>query len=845
MADRVRGITVEIGGDTTGLSKALKGVNGEIRKTQSDLRDVERLLKLDPKNTVLLEQKQRLLADAIGGTEKKLEELKKADEQVRDNVKNYEEWKKAYDPIQDEIGQTRDALTKLKDARDKMEQAGTVDTKEYDALQDEIAETETGLKNLRKQADDVTEQFGKPISQSQYDALQREIIETENNLKSLKKQAETTGKTLGEKVADAGEKIGKIGGKIEGAGKKLLPVTAAITATGAASYAAFKEIDAGLDIVTTKTGASGDALKALHDVTKDVFGDLPVSAEEAGTAVGEVNTRFGLAEDQLRETSEEFLRFAQINETDVNNAIDSTDRILDKFNVDASEAKNVLGLMTKAGQDTGISMDTMFATLDKNGSALQELGFDLTSSINLLAQMEANGVDTTSSLAGLKKAVANAAKEGKTAKQALGETVESIKNAGTETEALEFATELFGTKGAPEMARAIRDGRLDVEDLSASLSDYGTIVGDTFENTQDAGDKAKVAMNDLKVAGSELAEAGLETLMPYIVEVLDKLKDVVDWFSSLDDGTKRLIIQIAAMVAVMGPVLVGAGKVTESLGQIVKATSKMGAVAGKVIPAIGTVFKTVFGFIVANPIALIIASIVGIIVLIALFGDQAQAILNKFTNWLKSFFVKDWTEIFGPVLGDILNGWSKNILNVIDAVHKILNGIINFIRGVFTGDWERAWRGIKDIFGGVFDGLAAMAKAPINNVIALMNGMIRVVNWAIGQINRVGFDNPFTGAHYGFNLPYLNNIPYLAKGGIIQDRGSAIVGEAGPELLTVNGNQTRVTPLTQANTTNHNTNMGGVNITIYGAPGQDVRELAEIVMEEMQYSADRKGAVFA
>ena len=103
MASRIKGITVEIGGSTTGLEKALSGVNKKINTTQAELRDVEKLLKLDPKNTVLLQQKQELLAKSVEDTKEKLDSLKKANEQAAGSVKNYDAWKEAYDPIQQEI----------------------------------------------------------------------------------------------------------------------------------------------------------------------------------------------------------------------------------------------------------------------------------------------------------------------------------------------------------------------------------------------------------------------------------------------------------------------------------------------------------------------------------------------------------------------------------------------------------------------------------------------------------------------------------------------------------------------------------------------------------------------
>ena len=117
MANRIKGITVEIGGDTTKLSKALKNVDSSIKSTQTQLRDVNKLLKLDPGNTELLAQKHKLLGDAVGQTKQRLETLKTAAEQA-----------------------------------DKALAAGDISKEQYDALQREIIETEQDLKKLETAA---------------------------------------------------------------------------------------------------------------------------------------------------------------------------------------------------------------------------------------------------------------------------------------------------------------------------------------------------------------------------------------------------------------------------------------------------------------------------------------------------------------------------------------------------------------------------------------------------------------------------------------------------------------------------------------------------------------------
>ena len=111
MANRIKGITVEIGGDTTKLSKALEGVNETIKNTQTQLKDVEKLLKLDPTNTELLSQKQRLLADSITTTKDKLATLKTAAEQANQALTNGEISQEQYDALQREIVETMTTVT--------------------------------------------------------------------------------------------------------------------------------------------------------------------------------------------------------------------------------------------------------------------------------------------------------------------------------------------------------------------------------------------------------------------------------------------------------------------------------------------------------------------------------------------------------------------------------------------------------------------------------------------------------------------------------------------------------------------------------------------------------------
>lgn len=210
----------------------------------------------------------------------------------------------------------------------------------------------------------------------------------------------------------------------------------------------------------------------------------------------------------------------------------------------------------------------------------------------------------------------------------------------------------------------------------------------------------------------------------------------------------------------------------------------------KALTFIKTAVSTAIKFIIANPIALIIAAIVALVALIAVKGDEIQKLLNKVSDWIKKTFVKDWREVFGNTLGTLLNGFVKIVGDVMNNVKKILDGIINFVRGVFTGNWKRAWEGIKQIFSGVFGGLASIVKAPLNAVITLINTALSAItsgfNGVKRMLNSLSVNIPswvpkYGGKKFGFSFKMSSapRIPMLAEGGIVVGDTLARLGEGG------------------------------------------------------------------
>ena len=292
-----------------------------------------------------------------------------------------------------------------------------------------------------------------------------------------------------------------------------------------------------------------------------------------------------------------------------------------------------------------------------------------------------------------------------------------------------------------------------------------------------------ISMNKVKNSGIELGESVMETVAPMLEMLAEKIDAVTTWFNSLDDSQKQTIVQVGMLIAAIGPVLIILGNLASAIGSIMGLAPKLAGGIGIMQSA----FSKLWAVILANPIVAIIAAIVALVALIATKGDEIQAIIQKVDDFLQGVFAKDWTEVFGPVLGGAINNFMAMMKSQWDAIKKIFDGIIDFIRGVFTGDWERAWNGVKEIFGGVFDGLIALAKAPINKVISMINGLFSGINSVASKVGS------------SIQIP---TIPMLASGGTVLN-GSAIVGEAGAELLNVNNGVATVTPLTNSGSSSH------------------------------------------
>lgn len=516
--DRVKGITIEIDGDTKGLSQALKGVNKDIKSTQTQLKDVEKLLKLDPHNVTLLGQKMKML--------------------------------------QTEIGQTKDKLSQLKSVSDEMEK---------------------GLKNGT-------------ISAEQYDAWQREIIETENELKNLEealKKVPTASEAMIAKVSDdmdkLGQKTSQVGDKISGIGDALMPVTAGITALGGASVEAWRELDSSLDNIIAKTGATGAELEGMKDIVNSIAVTIPSDFDTISSSVAEVATRFDVSGQRLEDLSTLFIKFADLNNTDVAGSIDNVSAMMNAWGIDISQTEQVLNTLNAVGQQTGVSADQLAQILQSNALSFKEMGYNVAEASLLLGNMEKYGVDASTGVTALRKAMAKAIDEGTSLNEVMSDWEALMSSNASETEKLARTEELFGSRSFAQLYNAIKEGNISFTDINANMSDFSGNLEKTFEATLDPIDEFTTTMNELKLLGAEIGEE----VLPVLVDVLHDLKPILDdlkesWESLSDEEQKELIKNLGK-IALIAPALSATGRAISGIGAGISTVAK----AGKALSGLG------------------------------------------------------------------------------------------------------------------------------------------------------------------------------------------------------------------------------------------------------------------
>lgn len=632
-------------------------------------------------------------------------------------------------------------------------------------LTQKVSETTSKLDAL-KQAQKQMDASGVDKNSEEYRKLQREIIETESQLKTFKAQLREVGnanlKALSEQFKQIGSKATEIG---QGLSKN---VTAPIVAVGAASIAAFNEVKNGLNIVAQKTGATGDELKAMQDTARNIAKTIPTDFEAAGTAVGELNTRFGITGKQLEELSGQYIKFAKVNGVDLNTSIDETQKALSAFGLTAAEAPRLLDTLTKAGQLTGASVDDLTAGLIQNGTAFQELGLNIDQSVMLMAQMEKSGANSETVMQGLRKALKNAAAEGKPLDQALSELQDTIENGSGSMDGLTAAYDLFGKSG-DQIYGAVKNGTLDFQALGAAVADTGGTLDSVFEETLTPAERFQTTMNSVKDAGYELGNTIMTMLEPYMKKLADGAQNLSEWWEGLDDDTKKLIVTIGGIAAVIGPLLVIIGKLATGVSAIIGLVN----MAGTAISLLGL-----------GPMAGIAAAIAAVIAIGVLL----------YKNWDK---IKAAAKALGEGIKSAWEGAKQAISNAAQAIYDKM-----------TWPFRKAW----EIIQSIVDKIKGFFPIKIGDFF----GKIKLPHFSIE--GKFSLNPP--------SIPHIN-VDWYDKGGIFSSPSIIGVGEKRPEFVGALDDLRKIVREESGGIGE------GVTINVYATPGMNEEELARKIEQRL------------
>lgn len=677
---RIKGITIEIDGKTTGLDKAIQGSEKNIRSMNSSLREVDKLLKFDPGNMELLAQKQKILQDAIDETEKKLKSLKDADQQAK-----------------------------------KQLASGNLGQEQYAALRREIIETEQKLDSLKKTAGSGSAAFEK-ISQVTQD---------------FGNKTTALGKTLtpvSAGVAAAGTAA------VKGADDLNSAVNTYLTATGTIAEQTISYADGTQTVI--------DNTQKFKDIISDIYnGNYGEGFEDIADALATVRKNMEMLNDvDLQKSTESAIALRDVFGYDISESTRAAATLIEQFGISADEAFNLIAQGSQNGLDysgelldsineysvqfhkAGIDAEGMFAVF-KNGADSGAFNLDkIGDAVKELMIRVVDGSDTTREgfeLIGLDadEMAAKFAKGGESAKQAFDETITALANTKDPLKQNQAGVDLLGTMW---------------EDLGGNVVTSLNTANDAIDKTNDAlGQIKEQKYDDLKNSLSSIGKTFIseiavpigEEIIPVLQEVVDVAGDAVSFLSELPEPVTMIITVIMALLAVLGPVLIIIGQISSGISAI---TGVMGLASTSMLGVVGI-------------IALVIAAITAVIVVVKNWGTIVDWISDKW-NAFKDFISGIWQNI-SETAQSIWNGISEFFKVIWDTIYSIFEVPLNLIKALIEGVFYAVqaiiitvWEVIKISLGSAWSWISQQAAAIFNPLCDFFSDIWNKVKNAVSDV---------------------------------------------------------------------------------------------------------------
>lgn len=579
MADKIKGITVSIGGDTGPLSKAIKSVNAEIKTTQTQLKEVEKLLKLDPKNTDLLKEKQKLLGDQIKSTKKELDALKQAQQQAAQMLKN-----------------------------------GDIGQEEYDNLSKKIEKTEGKLESLEKEAKDIATKI-KPSAEKIGDAF----------------------KNAGEKIEKAGKKLAPFSAAA-GAGlaagvkaaKDWETAFTGVKKTVDGTDEQFAELATGLQDMATRTASSAEAIAGVAEVAGQLGIPIENILEFTETMVNLGDTT-NLSADEAAGALARFINVTGSSPKDIKKLGSAVVALGNNFATDEQAIVQMAQRLASAGTLAGLTetdilalataMSSVGINAEAGGTAMTQTLNSIEKIVRGTAKNSGEKLETLARIAGVSaKDFSNTWKAEPV--KALQLFMGGLTNLDPEVESTVEVLDSLGMSGVRQsntlrslsLASGMMTDAIDLANSSykenTALTKEANLRYGTFESQ----------VSQTKEALKQVAVDVGQIVIPVIKDLLEDVKDAVKWFKGLDASTKKTIVTVTGIVAALSPVLIGIGKLSKGIGSTINGFKSFNdAVNG-----------------LGGPIALAVAGIGALVAVIASHKKKLQEVYKEHRALSKS-----------------------------------------------------------------------------------------------------------------------------------------------------------------------------------------------------------------
>ncbi len=754
MGNRIKGITVEIGGDTTGLDKALRGVNSSITKTQSALNDVNKLLKLDPSNTVLVAQKQQLLSQAVSQTSDKLEALESAQEQVTAAFQRGDIGQDKYQAFQREVEETRGKLNQYKNDLSSLQT-------EQDRLSSNTARLEKLFSSTGTQVDDYAdvlgsklvsaikngtansdqmktaiEKIGKSATGGKADIRQlTDALDTVDDGEAIRNLIEEL-KQAGDAAQDTAEDVGKIAENTKGAAlmqtaDQLSAVGDKIQDIGTKAIDAYSETENAVTKVNAYFGETGQAAEESANVIKSVYSDgVGESMDSVADAVLMVKKNLGdLSETDLTNLTQQAITLDELYGIDMNETLRGVNSLMQQYGLTAQEAMDYIVVGTQNGLDktnelgdnlseyagkfsqAGYSASEYFQLLDnglKNGAYNLDKVNDAINEVTTRLVDGTIGESIGSFSTKTQELFTSWQNGGATQKQVIDSIVADIGNCTNQQEALNLAALAFGTMA--------EDGNLKfITSLTSVGSTYDSVKGSAqgmFDATttpmQQMESNTRKLQQALVPLGEKLAELA-NAILPPLVSVITTIGG---WFERLPGPVQNFVIILGALLAAF-----------TALTPVIAAISvAMGALNVSMLPIIAVIAA------VAAAIAGIIAIIQNWGAITQWFGELWNTIctgIGAMVDSLKAWFSNLWTHLQSV--------W-EGICNVVQTAVMLLGSIIQGAIDIITLPFQMIWENCKGIVSSVWEGIKSVVSSAIHAVSSTISSVMGAIKNVISTV---------------------------------------------------------------------------------------------------------------